>query len=248
MLQFREHLVQSLRAAWPNIVFNAPLATALPTTLNFSVPGVPSGVVVDLLDAAGVRVSAGSACSAQSVAPSYVLQAMGLPDWQAASAVRLSFGAMADAAFIDAACARIERCGQAWHAAPARAAAPVEAWPPQVGPALPDDPAMQLAADMLEGFLRDHPEALLVDVREAYEHQADEQPLRFGRPVRSAPLDSLAAQLADCWEQPHRPLVLFCRSGKRSARAVQRLRQLGYGQVWQLVGGLAINCVAARAR
>ncbi|MDR7379466.1 cysteine sulfinate desulfinase/cysteine desulfurase-like protein/rhodanese-related sulfurtransferase [Rhodoferax ferrireducens] len=245
MLQFRERLAQSLQAAWPDIVFNAPFATALPTTLNFSVPGVASSVIVDLLDAAGVRVSAGSACSAQLAAPSYVLQAMGVPDWQAASAVRLSFGALADDAFIDAACARIARCGAAWRA---EVAPPLpDALPPRHGPALADDPAMHLQPEGLNNFLRNHPEAVLVDVREAYEHRADPQPLRFGRAVRNAPLGRLGPELADCLGDPVVPLVFFCRSGRRSLRAVQTLRQLGYAQVWQVVGGLATNSIAASA-
>ncbi|WP_394788942.1 aminotransferase class V-fold PLP-dependent enzyme [Rhodoferax sp.] len=252
MLQFRERLAQSLRAAWPEIVFNAAFDTALPTTLNFSVPGLASGVIVDLLDAAGVRVSAGSACSAKKAAPSYVLQAMQLPDWQAASAVRMSFGAMADAAFINAACERIARCGQALRAAPP-AASPTESLTASLpehlrcGPALPADPAMHLQPAMLADFLRQHPEALLVDVREAYEHRADYQPLRFGRRVLSVPLGSLGEQLADWLRQPAVPLVFFCRSGNRSLRAVHSLRQLGYAQAWQVVGGLAANTIAADA-
>jgi rhodanese-related sulfurtransferase len=60
-----------------------------------------------------VRVSAGSACSAAKAAPSYVLEAMGLPAWRASGAVRLSFGPLATDDFITEACARIRRCGQA---------------------------------------------------------------------------------------------------------------------------------------
>ena len=37
---------------------------------------------------------------------------MGLPSWQTASAVRLSFGPAADDDFIDQACERIRACGQ----------------------------------------------------------------------------------------------------------------------------------------
>src|SRR5205085_12476017 len=69
--------------------------------------------LLDLFDAAGVRVSAGSACSAAKAAPSYVLEAMGLPAWRTSGAVRLSFGPLASEGFIDEACARIRRCGQA---------------------------------------------------------------------------------------------------------------------------------------
>jgi rhodanese-related sulfurtransferase len=58
-------------------------------------------------------VSAGSACSAAKAAPSYVLDAMGLPTWRSGGAVRLSIGPLADDAFVNAACARIRHCGAA---------------------------------------------------------------------------------------------------------------------------------------
>jgi cysteine sulfinate desulfinase/cysteine desulfurase-like protein/rhodanese-related sulfurtransferase len=114
---FREKLAASLRAAFPGIVFNAPFDKALPTTLNFSVPGLSSKELLDVFDAANVRVSAGSACSAAKAAPSYVLDAMGLPAWRSSSAVRMSFGPLASEEIINEACARIERCGQALRAA-----------------------------------------------------------------------------------------------------------------------------------
>jgi cysteine desulfurase len=240
MLQFRELLAKSLLSAWPNLVLNAPLDKSLPTTLNFSVPGVPSSTVVDLLDAAGLRISAGSACSAQKTAPSYVLQAMGLPDWQAASAVRMSFGALADAAFIQAACARIAHCGQAWRAAAAAAAArPTStALPSACGPALPVDPSAHLHPDQMSEFLRQHPDALLVDVREAFEHHADQHPQRFGHAALNVPLGDLAHQLPRWLDHPPIPLVFLCRSGKRSLQAVETLHRLGYAQAWHLSGGL----------
>ena len=113
---FRERLAASLRRALPGVVFNAAFEHALPTTLNFSVPGLSSKELMDVFDAAGARVSSGSACSAAKAAPSYVLQAMGVPDWRAASAIRMSFGPLADEASIARACERIERCGAALRA------------------------------------------------------------------------------------------------------------------------------------
>ncbi|CAM4029468.1 aminotransferase class V-fold PLP-dependent enzyme [Roseateles saccharophilus] len=109
---YRERLAAALQQAFPSLVFNAPPELCLPTTLNFAVPGVSSKLLLDLFDAAEMRVSGGSACSASKAQPSYVLEAMGLPAWQTASAVRLSFGPVADAAFIDEACARIRVCGE----------------------------------------------------------------------------------------------------------------------------------------
>jgi cysteine desulfurase len=114
----RDRLAAALRDAFPAIVFNAPFDHTLPTTLNWAVPGVSSKDLLDLFDAAGVRVSAGSACSAAKAAPSYVLDAMGLPPWRSGGAVRLSIGPLADDAFIDAACARIRRCGDALRTSP----------------------------------------------------------------------------------------------------------------------------------
>ena len=108
---WRDRLAAALVEAFPTLVFNAPPALCLPTTLNFSVPGLASKLLLDLFDAADVRVSGGSACSASKAQPSYVLEAMGLPAWQTASAVRLSFGPAADDDFIAEACERIRACG-----------------------------------------------------------------------------------------------------------------------------------------
>ncbi len=112
LLRFRDQLAAALQQAFPGLVFNAPLDQCLPTTLNFSVPGLASRLLLDLFDAAELRVSGGSACSAAKAQPSFVLQAMGLPDEQTASAVRMSFGPAAEEAFIVEACERIRVCGE----------------------------------------------------------------------------------------------------------------------------------------
>ncbi|KQV94078.1 aminotransferase class V-fold PLP-dependent enzyme [Rhizobacter sp. Root1221] len=109
---FRSQLVDALREAFPELELNAPLDCSLPTTLNFSVPGLSSKLLLDLFDSAGLRVSGGSACGASKALPSYVLEAMGLPEWQTASAVRLSFDASANSGMIHEACIRIWTCGE----------------------------------------------------------------------------------------------------------------------------------------
>jgi rhodanese-related sulfurtransferase len=40
------------------------------------------------------------------------------------------------------------------------------------------------------------------------------------------------------WLRQPRPVLLFCRTGRRSSQALQRLRQLGYAQAWQVAGGV----------
>jgi len=113
---YRNQLVDTLREAFPGILFNAPLQLCLPTTLNFSVPGVGAKLLLDLFDAGGIRVSGGSACSSARAEPSHVLEAMGLPQWRAASAVRLSFGPVVDSDFVTEACERILACGRSLNA------------------------------------------------------------------------------------------------------------------------------------
>jgi rhodanese-related sulfurtransferase len=124
MAALRDRLALALRDALPGVVFNTPFEHALPTTLNFSVPGLASRDLLELFDAAGLRVSSGSACSSAKAAPSHVLEAMGLPCWRSASAVRLSFGPATDPALIDAACDRLLRCGEVLRARAAAAELP----------------------------------------------------------------------------------------------------------------------------
>jgi rhodanese-related sulfurtransferase len=229
----RDRLAAALRTAFPAIEFNAPLEHSLPTTLNFSVPGLSGKELLDLFDAAGLRVSAGSACSAAKAAPSHVLQAMGLPDARCANAVRMSFGPLVDDAFIVDACARIAHCAQALAtAAPAPACDPVPPFDP-----LGCEPAA-LDADGLAQFLQQHPGTLLVDVREACEHAVG-APILHGRPARNLPLSQLAAHAATLAAEAQ-PLVFFCRAGNRSARAAQLLQSLGHPDVRHLAGGLAL--------
>jgi len=242
LVAMRDRLAASLRAAFPGIEFNAPFEHALPTTLNFSVPGRSGKALLDLFDAAGVRVSAGSACSAAKAAPSYVLLAMGLPQARCANAVRMSFGPLADDAFIDAACQRIARCAQAL-LAPPPAACPVTssdqhgaAPAPMHAAACPDGHDLDAAG--LARFLDAHPNALLIDVREACEHALG-TPRLHGRAAYSLPLSRLSEHAAWLCRET-RPLVFFCRSGNRSAQAARTAQELGHANVRHLAGGLAL--------
>jgi cysteine desulfurase len=80
-------------------------AARLPNTTSLVLPGVPAETQVIALDLAGVRVSAGAACSSGKVARSHVLDAMGLGE-AAGCAIRVSlpWDAPEDAAerFVDA--------------------------------------------------------------------------------------------------------------------------------------------------
>ena len=64
-------------------------APRLPNTISLILPGVPAETQVIALDLAGVRVSAGAACSSGKVGRSHVLAAMGLGE-AAGHAIRVS--------------------------------------------------------------------------------------------------------------------------------------------------------------
>lgn len=73
------------------VVFGAN-APRLPQTLCVGIEGLSAETLVIALDLAGVAVSSGSACSSGKVAPSHVLQAMGIAPKLAKSAIRVSLG------------------------------------------------------------------------------------------------------------------------------------------------------------
>ena len=109
---FRQQILAALTKAFPTIKVNAPLSQTVPTTINFSVQGFISRELTDLFDAAGIRVSSGSACGAMATS-SYVLDAMGVERWQSFGALRMSFSPLASQAEIDVACQRIGQVGEA---------------------------------------------------------------------------------------------------------------------------------------
>lgn len=236
---YRDQLERSLRSAFPTIEFNAPLAHSLPTTLNFSVPGLPGKTLLDVFDAAGLRVSAGSACSAAKAATSYVLEAMGLPESRSGAAVRLSIGPLVDARVIENACQAIAQCGAALQtlqpdANPDLSVAPCSAQ---------DATAFTLQWSELDAFLCAHPDARLVDVREATEHWVS-QGIRHGAwAAVSAPLNTVDALASQWAKQGSAPIVLVCRSGNRSLKAAHWLRAQGHTNVRHLHGGLALRPV-----
>lgn len=237
LAHYRVRLAEALRAALPGVVFNMPFECSLPTTLNFSVPGMDSKTLLNVFDAAGMRISAGSACSAAKAEPSYVLQAMGLPAWQTEGAVRLSIGATVDAAFIDEACARIAVCGQVLRACWTGAA------PANGGPDLAIECGSEggLSADALGDFFQRHPDARMVDVRDVAEHQASHNLLPWTQAsTLNVPLEALRHSMPADLSQALGPVVMFCRSGARSRQAAALLRARGHTQVWHLEGGVAL--------
>jgi rhodanese-related sulfurtransferase len=102
------------------------------------------------------------------------------------------------------------------------------------------DSVIALDPAALENFLLTHPDARLVDVREAWEHAAGPAPAWHGRIAESVPLSRLPQKLAEWLRGERHTLVFFCRSGNRSARAALCLHRLGYQNAWHVAGGVAL--------
>lgn len=243
LAQRREQLLAALQACLGPVHLHAPLAISLPTTLNFSVPGLSSKTLMNWLDAAGIQVSAGSACSSSKGLGSPVLRAMGLSPQAQDGAVRLSFGPLTPQADIDRACQRLRDCSATVPLLPrdnpqtateesavcAAPSAPTQMQPPPC-----------LTWPQLASYLQQHPQAVLVDVRDPYEVAAA-GPLQVGAHTAvNWPWSTGCTQASNAIGN-QRPLVVFCRSGGRSAEAAHHLAAQGWRQTVHIHGGLALR-------
>jgi rhodanese-related sulfurtransferase len=75
--------------------------------------------------------------------------------------------------------------------------------------------------------------ALLLDVREPDEYSALHAP-----DAKLIPLGQLNTRLQEIAAYKDKPIVVMCRSGRRSAQAVSLLKEAGYSQVSNIKGGI----------
>ena len=100
----RNRLIAGVRRLVPDAVLRgpAPGPARLPGNAHFTFPGCQGDSLLFLLDAAGVSASVGSACQAGVAELSHVLLAMGVPEAEAAGALRFTLGHATRADEIDA--------------------------------------------------------------------------------------------------------------------------------------------------
>ena len=75
-----------------NIRINNPENNCLPNTLSVCFEGIDNELLISLLNKEGIYVSSGSACTSESLEPSYVLLAIGLSPNLARNTIRISLG------------------------------------------------------------------------------------------------------------------------------------------------------------
>jgi adenylyltransferase/sulfurtransferase len=93
------------------------------------------------------------------------------------------------------------------------------------------DEETDISASELAVKLQDGGELVLVDVREPHELEISHLP-----DARLIPLGELATRMTELDKSAQ--IVLFCRTGSRSARALEMLRAAGYTQTRHLAGGI----------
>ncbi|MGM0575600.1 MAG: cysteine desulfurase family protein [Myxococcota bacterium] len=90
MARLRDRMLDRLREALPGVHLNGALTGRLPHNLNVAFEGVEGDALVRSLP--DVALSSGSACTTATVEPSYVLKALGLPDWRVHASARIGLG------------------------------------------------------------------------------------------------------------------------------------------------------------
>ena len=88
----REYFESALRQLEPNAVVFGALEVRQKNVTCFALPQLQAESALVALDLDGICISSGAACSSGKVAPSHVLEAMGVPESLARCALRVSFG------------------------------------------------------------------------------------------------------------------------------------------------------------
>ena len=90
--QLRDHLIKGVLEAVDDVQLNGHPLKRLPGNVHFSFKKIRGEPLTFLMDAKGVDVSTGSACSTKKVEPSHVLRAMGLDEEAANGSLRVTLG------------------------------------------------------------------------------------------------------------------------------------------------------------
>jgi cysteine desulfurase len=92
LLGLRKYLVNGLQSIGPAVIVNGLAEKSASHILSISFVGVDAEMLLIRLNGEGIAVSLGSACNSKSIEPSHVLTAMGLPQEQIESTLRISLG------------------------------------------------------------------------------------------------------------------------------------------------------------
>lgn len=92
IVHVRNYFERAVQRYLPSAHLTVSHNNRLPNTSSICLNGVLASDLVQRTMARGVAISAGSACKSQSLEPSHVLRAMGVPTVDCLSTIRVSFG------------------------------------------------------------------------------------------------------------------------------------------------------------
>ena len=93
--------------------------------------------------------------------------------------------------------------------------------------------ASRLTFEEAHRFLTEHSDAVLLDVREEPEYITG-----HARDALLLPVDELTEETADlAVGSKDTPVLVYCRTGRRSRKAARKLEEMGYTEVYDM-GGL----------
>lgn len=90
--EMRNYLAEKLAAEIPDVIINGSMDNRHPGNLNVTFKYIEGESILIQLDACGICISTGSACSSKSLKPSHVLSALGVPVELIHGTVRFSVG------------------------------------------------------------------------------------------------------------------------------------------------------------
>lgn len=90
--EMRDYLAEKLTAEIPDVIINGSMDNRHPGNLNVTFKYIEGESILIQLDACGICISTGSACSSKSLKPSHVLSALGVPVELIHGTVRFSVG------------------------------------------------------------------------------------------------------------------------------------------------------------
>ncbi|MCS7292690.1 MAG: cysteine desulfurase NifS [Gloeomargarita sp. SKYBB_i_bin120] len=97
----RNRLEQAILATIPDVVVNGQGSPRLPNTSNIGFKYIEGEAILLLLDREGICASSGSACTSDSLEPSHVLKAMGVPYSVLHGSIRFSLSRYTTAAEVE---------------------------------------------------------------------------------------------------------------------------------------------------
>jgi cysteine desulfurase len=92
LVWLRDYFIAELQTKIPKVVLNGHPTKRLPNNVNVSVLDIEGEAVLLRLDAEGIAIATGSACTSESLDPSHVILALGRPYEHAHSSLRFTLG------------------------------------------------------------------------------------------------------------------------------------------------------------